>query len=127
MNVNAIIHDLDGTLFNSSRQISVDAHSQDGLENALSTISEFASGKIITVFGCGGDRDRTKRPIMGHIAAQYSDSIFVTSDNPSTEDPECILQDIKDGIVKADFDQYELVVDRKTAIQKLSKWLPQMT
>jgi UDP-N-acetylmuramoyl-L-alanyl-D-glutamate--2,6-diaminopimelate ligase len=96
------------------------AHTPDGLENALSTISEFAEGRILCVFGCGGDRDRTKRPVMGGIAAKYSDYVIVTSDNPRTEDPEAILQEIEPGIREAGFpqEQYELIVDRRAAIQK---------
>lgn len=96
------------------------AHTPDGLQNALSTISEFAEGRIITVFGCGGDRDRTKRPIMGKVAAEYSDYIYVTSDNPRTENPDSILDDIVPGIVNAGYetDKYELIVDRQAAINK---------
>ncbi|CAN7445595.1 UDP-N-acetylmuramoyl-L-alanyl-D-glutamate--2, 6-diaminopimelate ligase [Paenibacillus sp. LjRoot153] len=96
------------------------AHTPDGLENALSTVSEFAEGKIITVFGCGGDRDRTKRPIMGKVAAHYSDYVFVTSDNPRTEDPEAILADIEPGLKDVHYpeNQYILLADRKKAIQK---------
>jgi UDP-N-acetylmuramoyl-L-alanyl-D-glutamate--2,6-diaminopimelate ligase len=96
------------------------AHTPDGLENALSTIREFAEGNIITVFGCGGDRDRTKRPLMGKVSAAFSDYVFVTSDNPRTENPEVILQDIMPGLVEAEFpsERIELVVDRRAAIQK---------
>ncbi|MBB3127359.1 UDP-N-acetylmuramoyl-L-alanyl-D-glutamate--2,6-diaminopimelate ligase [Paenibacillus rhizosphaerae] len=96
------------------------AHTPDGLENVLKTVNEFAEGRIITVFGCGGDRDRTKRPIMGKIAAKYSDFIFVTSDNPRTEDPELILKDIEQGLKDDSVPQerYEMIVDRRTAIQK---------
>lgn len=96
------------------------AHTPDGLENALSTVSEFAEGRILVVFGCGGDRDRGKRPIMGRIAAQYSDYCIVTSDNPRTEPPESILLEIENGLRDAgmDADAYELEVDRRHAIQK---------
>jgi len=96
------------------------AHTPDGLENALSTVREFAEGRVISVFGCGGDRDRTKRPIMGAVAAKYSDYVYVTSDNPRTEDPEAILQDIVPGIREAGLseDRYELIPDRRAAIQK---------
>jgi UDP-N-acetylmuramoyl-L-alanyl-D-glutamate--2,6-diaminopimelate ligase len=96
------------------------AHTPDGLENALSTIREFAEGNVFTVFGCGGDRDRTKRPLMGKVTAKYSDYLYVTSDNPRTEKPDAILQDIVPGIEEADFpsDKFELIVDRKQAIQK---------
>lgn len=96
------------------------AHTPDGLENALSTVREFAEGRIITVFGCGGDRDRTKRPVMGKVTAAYSDYLYVTSDNPRTEDPDAILQDIVPGLQEANYpeDRYELIADRKKAIQK---------
>lgn len=96
------------------------AHTPDGLENVLKTVNEFAEGRVITVFGCGGDRDRTKRPIMGKIAAKYSDFILVTSDNPRTEDPDLILKDIEQGLKDDSVPQerYEMIVDRRTAIQK---------
>jgi len=96
------------------------AHTPDGVENALSTIKAFAEARIITVFGCGGDRDKTKRPIMGSIAARYSDYVFVTSDNPRTEDPEAILLDIEKGLQETDYpaDRYELLADRREAIKK---------
>ncbi|ALS21365.1 UDP-N-acetylmuramoyl-L-alanyl-D-glutamate--2,6-diaminopimelate ligase [Paenibacillus naphthalenovorans] len=96
------------------------AHTPDGLENALSTIRQFAEGKVYCVFGCGGDRDRAKRPLMGGVAAKYADYVFVTSDNPRTENPERILQDIVPGLRTAGYDpgRYELVADRREAIQK---------
>jgi UDP-N-acetylmuramoyl-L-alanyl-D-glutamate--2,6-diaminopimelate ligase len=96
------------------------AHTPDGLENALSTIKEFVLGRIITVFGCGGDRDKGKRPKMGKIAAQYSDYVFVTSDNPRTEDPELILKDIEPGLSEIGFpdNKYEMIADRAAAIKK---------
>ncbi|WP_017811796.1 UDP-N-acetylmuramoyl-L-alanyl-D-glutamate--2,6-diaminopimelate ligase [Paenibacillus shenyangensis] len=96
------------------------AHTPDGLENVLRTISEFAEGRILTVFGCGGDRDRTKRPLMGQVAAKYSDYTLVTSDNPRTEEPVSILDDIEAGLLEQQVaaDRYELIVDRRAAIQK---------
>ena len=96
------------------------AHTPDSLENVLATISEFAEGRILCVFGCGGDRDRTKRPVMGEIAARYSDVVIITSDNPRSEDPERILFDIEEGVRRAgmDSDSYEKIVDRKQAIHK---------
>ncbi|WP_010491925.1 UDP-N-acetylmuramoyl-L-alanyl-D-glutamate--2,6-diaminopimelate ligase [Paenibacillus elgii] len=96
------------------------AHTPDGLENALSTIRQFAEGQVYCVFGCGGDRDRAKRPLMGGVAAKYSDYVFVTSDNPRTEEPESILRDIEPGLVEAGWDKerYELIADRRQAIQK---------
>ncbi len=74
------------------------AHSPDGLENILTSLRRTAKGRIITVFGCGGDRDRTKRPIMGTIAAKLSDYIVVTSDNPRSEDPVSIIDEILAGV-----------------------------
>ncbi|MDR3313726.1 MAG: UDP-N-acetylmuramoyl-L-alanyl-D-glutamate--2,6-diaminopimelate ligase [Oscillospiraceae bacterium] len=74
------------------------AHSPDGLENVLQALRGFAQGRLITVFGCGGDRDKTKRPIMGRIASELSDIIIVSSDNPRSEDPEAIIADILAGI-----------------------------
>jgi len=91
------------------------AHTPDSLENLLRAARPFIPGKMICVFGCGGDRDRTKRPNMGQIAAQLADLVVVTSDNPRTEDPERILQDILVGIPAA----VEPIVigDRATAIR----------
>jgi UDP-N-acetylmuramoyl-L-alanyl-D-glutamate--2,6-diaminopimelate ligase len=96
------------------------AHTSDGLENALSTIRQFAPARVLCVFGCGGDRDRTKRPVMGKVTARYSDHLYVTSDNPRSEHPERILLDIEPGIIEAGVsaDRYELIVDRRAAIRK---------
>ena len=74
------------------------AHTGDALENVLSTISELKTDRIITIFGCGGDRDKGKRPVMGEIAARYSDLAVLTSDNPRTEDPRAILDEVRAGI-----------------------------
>ncbi len=90
------------------------AHTPDSLENLLLAARPFIPGKMICVFGCGGDRDRTKRPKMGKIAAQLADVVFVTSDNPRTEDPERILQDILAGIPKTV--EPVVISDRATAI-----------
>ncbi|MCM3784430.1 UDP-N-acetylmuramoyl-L-alanyl-D-glutamate--2,6-diaminopimelate ligase [Neobacillus mesonae] len=96
------------------------AHTPDGLENVLRTVNEFAEKRVLCVFGCGGDRDRTKRPIMGQIAAKYSDKVYVTSDNPRTENPDAILEDIKQGLLEDGVapEKYELIVDRKAAIHR---------
>jgi UDP-N-acetylmuramoyl-L-alanyl-D-glutamate--2,6-diaminopimelate ligase len=96
------------------------AHTPDGLENVLKTIRDFAEGRVYCVFGCGGDRDRTKRPVMGGIAAKYSDFVLITSDNPRSEEPYSILQDIEQGVLQAGFppESYQLIVDRKSAIEK---------
>lgn len=104
--------------FTSSKGYSVlvdYAHTPDGLENVLTTIQEFVKKRIITVFGCGGDRDKTKRPIMGNMAAKYSDYVIITSDNPRTEDPFVILDEVETG-VKNHGKPYEKIEDRKTAI-----------
>jgi UDP-N-acetylmuramoyl-L-alanyl-D-glutamate--2,6-diaminopimelate ligase len=93
------------------------AHTPDALENVIKTAREFAKNKIITVFGCGGDRDTTKRPLMGDIAQKYSDICIVTSDNPRTEDPKLIIDDILEGLDKTK-ENYEVVVDRKEAIKE---------
>ncbi|SFJ58238.1 UDP-N-acetylmuramoyl-L-alanyl-D-glutamate--2,6-diaminopimelate ligase [Thermoflavimicrobium dichotomicum] len=91
------------------------AHSPDSLENVLTTVREFAKGRIITVFGCGGDRDPSKRPNMGKVAGQLSDCCVLTSDNPRSEDPIKILQDIEVGIKETNC-PYKKFVDRKEAI-----------
>lgn len=109
--------------FTSSRGYSVlvdYAHTPDGLSNVLETIKEFAKGRIITVFGCGGDRDRTKRPIMGAIAAKYSSHAIITSDNPRTEDPMTIINEVEVG-VKGQIENYDKVEDRETAIRMALK------
>ncbi len=89
------------------------AHTPDGLENVLETAREITQGKLITVFGCGGDRDRTKRPLMGEVASRWSDSLVVTSDNPRTEDPDQIIADIIPGLGGV---QYMIIADRRKAI-----------
>ena len=90
------------------------AHTPDSLENLLKAARPFISGNTICVFGCGGDRDRTKRPLMGKIAAQLADVVVVTSDNPRTENPERILQDVVAGI--PDTIEPMVISDRATAI-----------
>ncbi len=91
------------------------AHTPDGLENLLMAARPFISGQMICVFGCGGDRDRTKRPQMGAIAARLADQTIVTSDNPRTEDPQHILNDIVAGI--SDTTDFIVLGDRAEAIQ----------
>jgi UDP-N-acetylmuramoyl-L-alanyl-D-glutamate--2,6-diaminopimelate ligase len=107
------------------------AHTGDALENVLTTLGEIATGRIITVFGCGGDRDRGKRPVMGRIAGERSDLTVITSDNPRTEDPVEIVRQVREGILPLglpEFTPAELeaggdgkgfatIVDRRSAIR----------
>lgn len=96
------------------------AHTPDGLENILKTARELASRRLLLVFGCGGDRDRTKRPIMGEIAARMADYTIITSDNPRSEDPLKIINDIEAGFKKVNqTSAYQIETDRTTAIRKI--------
>jgi len=92
------------------------AHTPDALENLLTTIDEIFEGRLIVVIGCGGDRDREKRPIMGEVAARLSDILILTSDNPRSEDPEAILDGIEEGarMVRSDLSR---VTDREEALE----------
>lgn len=94
------------------------AHTPDGLDKTLSAIREFAQGNVIAVFGCGGDRDRAKRPEMGRIAARHSDFVIVTSDNPRGEEPAAIMAEIERGLSNGGpgAQAYELIEDRRRAI-----------
>lgn len=92
------------------------AHTPDGLENVLSSVKDFCTGRLIAVFGCGGDRDPMKRPIMGAIGVKYADIAIVSSDNPRTEDPAAIIADIVKGIPEGT-ENYTIVEDRRAAIQ----------
>ena len=97
-------------------QIFVDyAHTPDSLEKAISSVREITTGRVITLFGCGGDRDKTKRPIMGRIAAGLSDYCILTSDNPRTEDPFAIISQIKAG-VRETATPYQVCENRRDAI-----------
>lgn len=91
------------------------AHTPDAVEKVIDSYKELAKSKIITIVGCGGDRDPLKRPIMGNIASEKSDYVIFTSDNPRTEDPQKIMDDIIKGVKK---DNYEIVLDRPKAIEK---------
>lgn len=91
------------------------AHTPDGVENVLRAVRGFAKGRVIALFGCGGDRDRTKRPKMGKIAADLADFCVVTSDNPRTEDPKAIIDDILEGMQDTKTPM-EVIVDRPEAI-----------
>ena len=91
------------------------AHTPDGLMNIINWVKGFAEGRVITLFGCGGDRDNTKRPIMGEIAGNLSDYSIITSDNPRTENPEAIVKEIEEGIKKTN-GKYITITDRREAI-----------
>ena len=91
------------------------AHTPDALENVLKTVRDFAKKRVICVFGCGGDRDRAKRPIMGEIAGRYSELAIITSDNPRTEDPMAIIETIEEG-VKRSGAKYVVIENRREAI-----------
>ena len=94
------------------------AHTDDALQNVLTAARELAPKRLITVFGAGGDRDRTKRPLMGQAAARLSDFCIITSDNPRSEDPEKIALDIELGIKKIGQDNYAIILDRNEALVK---------
>jgi UDP-N-acetylmuramoyl-L-alanyl-D-glutamate--2,6-diaminopimelate ligase len=89
------------------------SHTPDSLQNALETIKEFAVAKTHVVVGCGGDRDRTKRPLMAKIACDYANEAIFTSDNPRSEDPLAILKEMETGVVGR---QYKVIENRKQAI-----------
>ena len=98
------------------------AHTPDGVKNVLETARQIVTNRIITVFGCGGDRDNTKRPIMGRIAAELSDIVIVTSDNPRSENPADIISQIEVGVKEKIGDKtFESIVDRRTAIYRAIK------
>ncbi|NTU48525.1 MAG: UDP-N-acetylmuramoyl-L-alanyl-D-glutamate--2,6-diaminopimelate ligase, partial [Syntrophobacteraceae bacterium] len=110
------------------------AHTPDAMEKSLDCLREMTKGRLLVVFGCGGDRDRTKRPIMGGVAARRGDVVIVTSDNPRTEIPEAIVREIEPGIigeavrhVEADEESppekgYTIEVDRRRAIELALAW-----
>lgn len=98
------------------------AHTPESLENLLSSIKAYTMGRIICVFGCGGDRDKEKRPQMGEIAGRLADFTIVTSDNPRSEKPEDIVNDIEQGIAKTK-GKYKVIVDRKEAIKEAIKMM----
>jgi UDP-N-acetylmuramoyl-L-alanyl-D-glutamate--2,6-diaminopimelate ligase len=101
--------------YNLGFEVIVDyAHTPDGLENILTTAREFTEGRLISVFGCGGDRDKTKRPIMGKIGSELSDLAIITSDNPRSEEPLSIIKDILTGIHK---DNYLVIENRREGIK----------
>jgi len=110
-------------IFKSKRGFSVVvdyAHTPDGLEKILTAGRELVcdeSGRLICVFGCGGDRDTLKRPIMGKISARLADYTFITSDNPRSEAPESIAMQIEEGIKTVEDAGYAIVLDRKNATE----------
>ena len=102
--------------YNLPFEIIIDyAHTPDGLENILKTARQFTKGNLISVFGCGGDRDKVKRPQMGKIGVDYSDIAIITSDNPRSEEPELIIKDVIQGIDK---DNFIKITSRYEAIEK---------
>jgi UDP-N-acetylmuramoyl-L-alanyl-D-glutamate--2,6-diaminopimelate ligase len=92
------------------------AHSPDGLKKILTALRQISNEKIVCIFGCGGNRDITKRPIMGKIASEIADHVIITSDNPRFEKAEDIARDIEGGVVA--IGSYEIVLDRREAIVK---------
>ncbi len=92
------------------------AHSPDSLENILQAVRVYAKGRVVVIFGCGGDRDRTKRPIMGEIAGKLAGFTIITSDNPRSEEPEAIIKEIEEGI-KRTGSEYIIISDRRSAIE----------
>ena len=94
------------------------AHTPDALERLCEAAREISKGRLLLLFGCGGDRDRGKRPIMGTVAVTNADRVVITSDNPRSEKPAAIVEDIKPGLKK---DNYEIILDRREAIKKIIK------
>ncbi|MEG1547555.1 MAG: UDP-N-acetylmuramoyl-L-alanyl-D-glutamate--2,6-diaminopimelate ligase [Clostridia bacterium] len=92
------------------------AHTPDALENILKTVREFSKGRIVTLFGCGGDRDHAKRPIMGEIAGRFSDLLVVTSDNPRSEEPMAIINSVVEGVKKSGC-EHIIIENRRHAIE----------
>ena len=93
------------------------AHTDDALRGLLETVRQFARRRIVTVFGCGGDRDATKRPLMGVVATRLSDAVILTSDNPRSEDPKAIIDDIERGLGRSDT-PHLAIVERAAAIRR---------
>ena len=93
------------------------AHTPESLEKILSSVKIYTRGRVISVFGCGGDRDKNKRPMMGEVSGRVADYTIITSDNPRTEEPQAIVDDIEEGMKKTK-GKYEIIVDRKEAIKK---------
>ena len=116
-NVHTVRGRMEGFMSQDHYRVIIDyAHTPDALENVLQACREFTSNQLIIVFGCGGDRDTGKRPEMGKIAESLADTVYVTSDNPRTEDPEKIIQDILSGMKKNE--KIKIVINRKEAIRQ---------
>jgi len=116
-NIQAIPGRLELVQNRKKRKIFVDyAHTDDALKNVLTTLREICTGRLIVVFGCGGNRDKGKRVKMGRVAAELADFSFITSDNPRNEDPETIAASIREGYT--DPDAFRIVLDRRKAIRK---------
>jgi UDP-N-acetylmuramoyl-L-alanyl-D-glutamate--2,6-diaminopimelate ligase len=98
------------------------AHTDDALKNVLSAIKNLNPSRIITVFGCGGNRDRTKRPVMAKTACTMSDFVFITSDNPREEDPVKITEEIESGAKEINKTNYKTIIDRRSAIAEAVKY-----
>ncbi len=96
------------------------AHTAESLENILQAVKSYTKGEVISVFGCGGDRDKSKRPVMGEVSGRVADYTIVTTDNPRTEDPEQIVKEIEEGVKKTK-GNYEVIVDRTEAIKAALK------
>jgi UDP-N-acetylmuramoyl-L-alanyl-D-glutamate--2,6-diaminopimelate ligase len=96
--------------------VSLYAHTPDGLKNILESARTFTKGRLVVLFGCGGDRDKTKRPRMGKIAGELADYCIITSDNPRTEEPAAIIRDILSGMNDATA-EYIVVENRRDAIE----------
>jgi UDP-N-acetylmuramoyl-L-alanyl-D-glutamate--2,6-diaminopimelate ligase len=94
------------------------AHTPDALEKAIKEVKRLAKGRVFVVFGCGGDRDRTKRAPMGRIGVQWSDLTIITSDNPRTEDPLRIIEEIEKGAKEVSPSRYLVIADRRKAIRQ---------
>lgn len=111
--------EMTGKKYNLPYTIILDyAHTPDGLKNILETARGFTKNRLISVFGCGGDRDKVKRPQMGGIGVELCDYSIITSDNPRTENPSSIIEDIVKGINDSKNDKYQVVENRKEAIEK---------
>jgi UDP-N-acetylmuramoyl-L-alanyl-D-glutamate--2,6-diaminopimelate ligase len=94
------------------------AHTEDALRNVLMTVSELTRGRLIVVFGCGGDRDKGKRGSMGEAASELADFSILTSDNPRTEDPREILRQVEEGFPVGSQGRYQVIEDRREAIER---------